>query len=95
MSGRTSSSEYTDLLVSTIKDDGYSVSVNTPYDGGILMSNNSDPENNVHSLMIEINKRLFMDIKTFKLTDGALPTRLMVEKIMDRVCRHVAQQVRT
>jgi N-formylglutamate deformylase len=94
MGGRTSSPEYTDLIVSTIKDEGYSVTVNTPYDGGILMSNNADPADNVHSLMIEINKRLFMDIETFKLTAGALPTRLMVEKIIDRVCSHVAQEVR-
>jgi len=92
MHGKTSSPEYTDLVVGLFRDQGYSVTVNTPYDGGVLMSRNADPSDNVHSLMIEINKRLFMDIETFKLTPGAVPTRMAVEEVIRQVCRYVGRQ---
>lgn len=92
MNGKTSSPEYTDLLVSLFKDAGYSVTVNTPYDGGILMSRNADPANNVHSLMIEINKKLFMDIDTFRKTPGALTTRQTVEDVIRELCNYVGHK---
>lgn len=92
MHGSTSGPEYTQLLVDAFKELGYSVTVNTPYDGGILMARNADVANNVHSLMIEINKRLFMDIKTFKLTAGALATRQAVEEVIRRLCAYATAQ---
>jgi N-formylglutamate deformylase len=94
MNGTTSSPEYRDLVVGVLQDGGYSVTVNTPYDGGILMSHNADVPNNIHSIMIEINKRLFMDISTFKKTDGAGKTQQMVEKVISEVCSYAAGKAR-
>ncbi|MAT04612.1 MAG: N-formylglutamate amidohydrolase, partial [Acidimicrobiaceae bacterium] len=68
--GTTSSAEALELLVETLRDRGHSVSINTPYTGGPLMTRNADPENGVDSLMIETNKRLFMSIKSFERTEG-------------------------
>lgn len=92
MGGRTASADYRDLMVGLFKDAGYSVTVNTPYDGGPLMSRNADMDNNIHSLMIEVNKRLFMDIKTFKKTAGALPTRQTIEHVIAAVCSYASRQ---
>jgi len=92
MHGTTSSPEYLEFVVSALKDAGYSVTINTPYDGGTLMSHNADIANNVHSLMIEINKKLFMDISTFKPTPGVLATRQTVEEVVRRLCAYVAAQ---
>ena len=89
MDGTTSSLEYTDLVVSLFKEQGYSVSINTPYNGGILMSRNADPANNVHSLMIETNKRLFIDINTFKETPTAFATRQAIEEVVRKLCNYV------
>lgn len=94
MNGATSDPEYRDFIVSLLKDRGYSVTVNTPYDGGILMSRNADVGNNIHSLMIEINKRLFMDIDTFRKTPGALATRQTVDEIIRQLCSYVSQRVK-
>ena len=95
MKGTTSSPEYLELVVNVLKDAGYSVTVNTPYDGGILMSRNADVANNVHSIMIEINKRLFMDINTFQKTDGAEKTRQAVEMVIGEICGYARAQAGT
>jgi N-formylglutamate deformylase len=92
MNGTTASPEYRDLLVSLFKDAGYSVSVNTPYDGGILMSRNADVENNIHSLMIETNKRLFIDINTFKETPSAFATRQAIEDVIRKLCSYAGHR---
>lgn len=68
--GNTSSKEALELLVETLRGTGHTVSINTPYTGGPLMTRNADPANGIDSLMIETNKRLFMSIETFKKTDG-------------------------
>lgn len=92
MDGTTAAREYTDLLVEVFRSCNYSVSVNEPYTGGILMSRNADPKRNIHSLMIEINKRLFMSIDTFKLTPGALEVRLTVEEAIRKLCDYANAQ---
>lgn len=92
MDGMTSGPEYRDLIISVLKDAGYSVTVNTPYNGGILMSRNADPANNIHSLMIETNKRLFMDINTFKETPQAFATRQIIEDVIRKVCGYAGQK---
>lgn len=91
MDGMTASAEYRDLLVGGFKDAGYSVSVNKPYNGGVLMSRNADPANNIHSLMIETNKRLFMDINTFKENSQAFATRQVIEDVIRKLCAYVRQ----
>lgn len=95
MHGTTSSPEYRDLLVDLFTDSGYSVTVNTPYDGGVLMSRNADVDNNIHSLMIEINKRLFMDINTFKKTEGAAKVQQMIDKVISELCSYTTAKAKS
>lgn len=73
--GTTSIPETTELLVETLRATGHSVSINTPYTGGPLMTRNADPSGGIDSLMIETNKRLFMSTETFEKTDGFASTR--------------------
>jgi N-formylglutamate amidohydrolase len=40
---------------------GYSVEINAPYQGTIVPAKHYKKDPNVHSIMIEVNRRLYMD----------------------------------
>ncbi len=47
-----------------LENEGYSVSINTPYSGTIVPIKYYQQNQNVHSIMIEINRRLFQEGNT-------------------------------
>ena len=83
--GKTCTPEFLDLVVATLKDLGHSVSVNFPYYGGYLTSRHAAPSKGINSVFIEINKRMFIDTKTFLKTDGFEGTRRSVDALMRAV----------
>lgn len=52
------------------RDAGYSVGINHPYKGGEIIRRFGKPAQRRHSIQIEINRRLYMDEKTFARTPG-------------------------
>jgi N-formylglutamate amidohydrolase len=68
MNGATCSSEFMSFLTSTLEGLGHSVSLNFPYYGGELIARHADPRAGIESVFIEVNKKLFIDTKTFKKT---------------------------
>jgi len=70
LKGKTSSPETMALVVDTLKSWSYSVSVNEPYVGNELIGRHGDPAHGIDSIQVEINKKLFMDTKTFRKTAG-------------------------
>ncbi|MGH8666742.1 MAG: N-formylglutamate amidohydrolase, partial [Burkholderiales bacterium] len=55
-------------VVDTLRGYGYSVSVNEPYIGNELIARHGNPARGIDSIQVEINKKLFMDAKTFRKT---------------------------
>lgn len=47
-------------LVAQFRERGYSVSVNTPFSGALVPMRYTRRESRVHSVMIEINRRLYL-----------------------------------
>jgi N-formylglutamate amidohydrolase len=90
--GTTSSPEALELLVETLRGSGHTVSINTPYTGGPLMTRNADPANGIDSLMIETNKRLFMSTKTFEKTDGFEPTKDVLTRATEVMLGYAEQR---
>jgi N-formylglutamate amidohydrolase len=86
--GKTCTPEFLALVVDTLKGLGHTVSVNFPYYGGELTRRHSDPAGGTNSIFIEINKRMFIDTKTFKRTDGFARTRHSVEALLAAVVQH-------
>jgi N-formylglutamate deformylase len=84
--GKTASKEAMELIVETLKSYGYSVSINDPYIGNELIARHGYPAHGIDSIQVEINKKLFMDTKTFRATDG-LPK---VKGDLDRLLKAVA-----
>jgi N-formylglutamate deformylase len=54
---------------------GYQVSINHPYKGVELVRRFGAPEQDRHSVQIEVNRKLYMDEKTFELNAGYAPLR--------------------
>ncbi len=88
--GITCSPEFLKFIASTLESLGHSVSINFPYYGGELTRRHSDPKNRINSIFIEINKKLFIDIKTFKRTDGFARTKASVDELLRRAVAHAA-----
>ena len=86
--GTTCTPEALALVVDTLKGLGHTVSVNHPYYGGELTRRHSDPTNGINSLFIEINKRMFIDTKTFKKTEGFEGTKASIESLLAKVVEH-------
>ncbi len=84
--GKTSSPQTMALIADTLKGLGYSMSVNEPYVGNELIGRHGDPGRGIDSVQVEINKKLFMDTKTFRRTAGF--DRLRAD--LDRLLRVVA-----
>ncbi|MEN2977808.1 N-formylglutamate amidohydrolase (plasmid) [Tistrella bauzanensis] len=70
LNGQTSSDAFINFVAETIRARGYSCTINTPYTGGELNGRFGAPADGVESIMVEINKKLFMDTKTFRKTEG-------------------------
>jgi N-formylglutamate deformylase len=83
--GTTSSKEAVDFMVETLKKLGHTVSLNFPYYGGELIKRHCDPKNGIDSIFVEVNKRLFIDTKTFRKTDGFADVKQSATHLMKAV----------
>lgn len=86
LNGTTSSREFVDLLVATLRGYGYSVAVNDPYQGNELIRRYGDPARGIDSIHFEVNKKLYMDVSTFRKT-ADFPR---IKADIDRLLRVVA-----
>lgn len=66
----TASAELSRLVCDFLAGRGYDVAYNHPYKGVELVRRYSNPSQQRHSIQLEINRRLYMDEKTFELNDG-------------------------
>lgn len=92
--GKTCTPEFLALVIETLRGLGHTVSVNFPYYGGELTRRHSDPANGIESIFIEVNKRLFIDTKTFKRTEGFEATKSSLRAFMARIAEQARSIVR-
>jgi N-formylglutamate deformylase len=72
-----------DRLVSLARSEGYSVEVDTPYAGALVPLKHYRSDTRVHAVMIEVNRRLYMDEAAVSLHVGFDRTRQLVEKLIE------------
>ena len=82
LKGTTASPEAMALVVDTLRSYGYSVSVNAPYIGNELIKRIGDPARGIDSIQVEINKKLFMDTKTFRATEGLTKVKADLDRLL-------------
>ncbi len=62
--------ELTHMVRCQLQSMGYHVSVNKPYAGGYVTKQYGKPQNGIHVLQIEINRRLYLNERTLEKTSG-------------------------
>ncbi|MGH8617197.1 MAG: N-formylglutamate amidohydrolase [Burkholderiales bacterium] len=85
LKGKTSSPAFMALIADTLKGMGYSVSINEPYVGNELIARHGQPSRGADSVQVEINKKLFMDTKTFRATDGLAKVKADLDRLLAAV----------
>ena len=77
-----------DIVVEFFKKEGYKVAINTPYQNAIA------PETNFvyNSIMIEINKRVYLNEHTLELTDNAHKLKEQLSQVYSVLLRYKEQK---
>jgi N-formylglutamate amidohydrolase len=88
--GASSTNDFIEFVAETIRRQGFTCSVNTPYTGGELNRRYGSADGTRESLMVEINKRTFMDTASFRKTEGFDA----IHQVAREVLRAVAQRAR-
>lgn len=73
--GESAEPEFTGFAVKTLRGLGYSVAINHPFKGGYITELHGRPDEGRHSLQIEINRALYLDLETLELARGAAALR--------------------
>ena len=94
LDGSTSSPEFIGFVDAQIRALGYSCGINFPYKGGELNRRFGAPREGVESIMIEINKKLFMDVKTFKKKPEFGKVQADVTQILAAIVNHAREKAR-
>ena len=90
--GSTCEPAFTALVAETLRGMGYDVKINDPYKGVELVRAFSDPEDNRHSLQIEVNRRLYMDERTRERVPGFAALQSNLDKLLQRVAEYARER---
>lgn len=88
--GTTADADLTATIVDALRERGYSVTVNDPYTGGTIVKRIGDPDGGIHSIQVEINRRLYLDESTVTKTPG---TEVLAESLRE-LTAHLTSVVR-
>jgi N-formylglutamate deformylase len=66
LNGRACEPGFTDALCQALRQMGYSVAINRPFQGAELVRRHGDPPRNRHSLQVEVNRGLYLDDRTLE-----------------------------
>lgn len=89
--GTSCAPAFVDLVAKTLRSYGYSVAINDPYKGVELIGRIGQPEQNRHSLQIEIRRPLYMDEATREPNAGFEPLRRHLSDLMGVIAAHVKE----
>jgi N-formylglutamate deformylase len=85
LKGTTSSVDFIEFVAETIRAQGFTCSVNTPYSGGEINRLYGKTDGTRESLMIEINKKRFMDVQSFRKNEGFDAVRGVARAVLQAV----------
>jgi N-formylglutamate deformylase len=90
--GTTCEPGFTALVGDTLRAMGYEVKVNDPYKGVELVRAFSDPKAGRHSLQIEVNRRLYLDVRTRERNAGFEPLAANLTRMLEAVAADAAER---
>jgi N-formylglutamate deformylase len=75
-----------DVIDTTLRSLGYTVSRNKPYAGGFITEHYGNPAAGLHAIQVELNRALYMDEKRYEPS----PAFAQVAADLDTLADHVA-----
>ncbi|MGY6707253.1 MAG: N-formylglutamate amidohydrolase [Rhizobiaceae bacterium] len=69
LQGKSCEPAFTSFMAERLEAMGYSVAINHPYQGAYIVQRHGRPEEGRHSLQIEVNRGLYMDLGTLEKID--------------------------
>lgn len=73
--GTSAEPQFTDLVEQALQDMGYSTARNQPFKGGYITRLHGRPDEGRHSIQVEINRALYLDLDTLEPTPAAARLR--------------------
>lgn len=83
--GSTCAPEMTALLATAFRAEGLSVAINDPYKGVELVKRFGRPNENRHSIQIELNRKLYMDEATRERNGNYRILKASLQRVMQRL----------
>ena len=80
--GTSAEPHFVELVVGHLRGLGYTVSVNDPYKGALIVRKYGNPSRKCSTIQIEINRALYLDESTVELTSGFGKLKQSVESLM-------------
>jgi N-formylglutamate deformylase len=91
--GTSCTTDFIEFVAEVIRAQGFTCSVNTPYTGGELNRRYGKADGKQESIMVEINKRTFMDVKTFKKNGGFEAVQGVARAVLQAVAQRARERV--
>ena len=91
--GTTCSIEFTHLIRDILTDYGYKVAINDPYKGVELVKRYSSPAAGIHSIQIEISRKLYMNEATCEKNKGFNEIQNNLQNLISQLARYTAKKV--
>jgi N-formylglutamate amidohydrolase len=89
--GRACAPALTDCVEGFLREAGYCVVRNSPYAGGYTTRHYGNPQAGIHSLQIEINRRLYMSETSYEKHDGFAPLKTQLALLLDRLAEFLGE----
>jgi len=93
LNGQSATPQFVELVVETLRGYGYKVTVNDPYIGNEIHRRYGDPAKGKESILLEMNKDIYMDIDTFKQTAGYAKVKADLSRLLAVVADDTRQRV--
>ncbi|WP_119678770.1 N-formylglutamate amidohydrolase [Indioceanicola profundi] len=91
--GTTCDPHFTRFVAEQLRSMGYRVKLNDPYKGVELVRRYSNPAEGMHSLQVEVCRRLYMDEETLEKHDGFEPLRRNLTELVRRIGIYARERV--
>jgi N-formylglutamate amidohydrolase len=91
--GTSSTEDFIHFVAEVIRKQGYTCSVNTPYTGGELNRRYGKADGRQESVMVEINKRKFMDTASFKKNEGFDAIQAVAREVLAAVSKRARERI--
>ncbi len=92
--GKTATQEWTEQVISSYRNEGFNVRLNYPYIGGTIVKKYGWPDQGRQALMVELNRKLYMDEKTKQIIPGkAEATKKRLARVISDIYNHLPDEV--